>query len=99
MFAMPASPQDATGSLRGTVLDASNSRIPQASITIVNTATAARYNAVSDALGNFALDLHPPGDYSARVVAEGMSPQITPQLHVDIGAAAPSKSTSPSPAS
>ncbi|HEY3619926.1 MAG TPA: TonB-dependent receptor, partial [Candidatus Sulfotelmatobacter sp.] len=27
-------------------------------------------------------------DYSARVVAEGMSPEITPQLHVDIGGSA-----------
>ena len=75
MFSMPASPQDATGCLRGTVLDASNSRIPQGSITIVNTATAALNNAVSDALGNFALGLLPPGDYSGRVVAESMSPR------------------------
>jgi hypothetical protein len=88
MFAMPASAQDATGAIRGTVLDASGSRIPQASITIVNTATTARYHATTDAEGTFALDLLPPGDYSARVVAEGMSPQVTPQLHVDIGAAA-----------
>ena len=88
VFVMPASAQDATGSIRGTVLDSSGSRIAQASITIVNSATAARYTATSDAEGNFALDLLSPGDYSARVVAEGMSPQITPQLHVDIGAAA-----------
>ena len=64
----------------------------------MNSATAARYNAISDGLGNFAVDLLPPGDYSARVIAEGMSPQITPQLHVDTGAVAPSNSTSPSPA-
>jgi hypothetical protein len=55
---------------------------------VVNTATGARYSVTSDAEGRFAFDLLPPGDYSARVVAKDMSPQITPQLHVDVGAAA-----------
>src|SRR5579864_6388712 len=80
--------QDATGSIRGTVLDSTGSRIAQASIAVVNTSTGTRYTATSDAEGGFALELIPPGDYSARVIAEGMSPQVTPQLHVDIGAAA-----------
>jgi Carboxypeptidase regulatory-like domain len=88
LIAAPASAQDATGSIRGTVLDSSGSRIAQASIVVVNTATAVRFTATTDAEGAFALDLLPPGDYSARVAAEGMSPQVTPQLHVDIGAAA-----------
>ena len=88
LLAMPAllAAQDATGSIRGTVLDSSGSRIARASIAIVNTATGKLYTAISDAEGVFALDLLPPGDYSARVVADGMSPQITPQLHVDVGA-------------
>ena len=88
LIAAPAFAQDATGSVRGTVLDASGSRISQASIVVVNTATAVRYTAISDAEGAFALDLLPPGNYSARVVAQGMSPEVTPQLHVDVGAAA-----------
>ena len=78
----------ATGAIRGTVLDATGSRIPQASIVVVNTATGARHAATSDAEGSFTLDLLPPGDYSARVTAQGMSPQVTPQLHVDVGGAA-----------
>jgi len=78
----------ATGAIRGTVLDSTGSRIPQASIVVVNTASGARYTATSDGEGRFALGLLPPGDYSARVVAEGMSPQVTPQLHVDVGGAA-----------
>ena len=77
--------QDATGTIRGTVLDSSGSRIAQASIAIVNSATGKLYTAISNAEGVFALDLLPPGDYSARVVAEGMSPQVTPQLRVEIG--------------
>jgi hypothetical protein len=79
--------QDSTGAIRGTVLDVSGSRIAQASIVVVNSATGTRYTATSDAEGGFAFDLLPPGDYSARVTAAGMSPQVTPQLHVDVGGA------------
>ncbi|SPF49505.1 conserved exported hypothetical protein [Candidatus Sulfotelmatobacter kueseliae] len=91
VIALPArlgAQDSATGAIRGTVLDSSGSRIARASIVVVNTATGARYTATSDGEGRFALELLPPGDYSARVVAEGMSPQVTPQLHVDVGGAA-----------
>ena len=90
LIAMPAflAAQDATGSIRGTVVDSTGGRISKASIAVVNIATGLRYTATSDAEGGFAFELLPPGDYSARVVAEGMSPQITPQLHVDIGGSA-----------
>ncbi len=85
----PLPAQDAaTGAIHGTVVDLHALRIPGASIAAVNTATGVRYSATSDAEGRFSLDLLPPGDYSARAVAQGMSPQVTPQLHVDVGAAA-----------
>jgi Carboxypeptidase regulatory-like domain/TonB dependent receptor len=85
----PLRAQDsATGAIRGTVFDATGSRIAQASIIVVNTATGTRYTALSDAEGRFTLDLLPPGDYSARATAVAMSPQITPQLHVDVGGTA-----------
>jgi len=78
----------ATGSIRGAVLDATGGRIPQASVVVVSTATGTRYTATSDAEGRFALEMLPPGDYSARASAQGMSPQVTPQLHVDVGGVA-----------
>ena len=90
LFALPLTfAQDAaTGAIHGTVVDLHDLRIPGATIAVVNTATAARYSATSDAEGRFSIELLPPGDYSARVVAAGMSPQVTPPLHVDVGAAA-----------
>ena len=90
LFALPlSSAQDAaTGAIHGSVVDLHDLRIPGATIAVVNTATGVRYSATSDAEGRFSIDLLPPGDYSARVFAAGMSPQITPQLHVDVGAAA-----------
>jgi Carboxypeptidase regulatory-like domain/TonB dependent receptor len=83
----PVAQDSATGSIRGTVFDSTGGRIAQASIIVVNTATGTRYSATSDAEGSFAIDLLAPGDYSARVAAQGMSPEVTPQLHVDVGAA------------
>ncbi len=89
MLPMGLNAQDsATGAIRGTIFDSTGGRIPQASIVVVNTATGMRYSATSDAQGGFALELLPPGDYSTRAVAAGMSPQVSPQLHVDVGGAA-----------
>ncbi len=89
MLAGSACAQDAaTGALRGTVIDPSGGRVAQASIVAVDLATGLRYSATTDAGGNFAFDLLPPGDYSARATAKGMSPQVTPQLHVDVGGVA-----------
>jgi hypothetical protein len=85
--ALPAQ-DSATGSIHGVVLDYTGARVPQASIVVVNTATSARYVASSDAEGRFVLELLPPGDYSGRAEAEGMSPQVTPLLHVDVGGTA-----------
>ena len=88
LLAFAAAQDAATGAIHGTVADQTGSRIAQASIVAVNSATSARYFATSDAEGRFSFDMLPPGDYSARAVAQGMSPQVTPQLHVDVGAAA-----------
>jgi Carboxypeptidase regulatory-like domain/TonB dependent receptor len=85
LLASLASAQDAaTGAIHGAVLDPAGGPIARASVVAVS-GTGVRYSAVSDADGRFVLDLLPPGDYSARVVADKMSPEITPQLHVDVG--------------
>ena len=80
-----AGQDSATGSIRGTVVDPAGARVTQASVVVVNAGTGTRYTATSDSEGHFALELLPPGDYSARVEAEGMSPQVSPTLHVDVG--------------
>ena len=53
----------------------------------MNDATGAHYEQTSGHNGQFAFELLPPGDYSARVTAEGMSPQLSPGVHVAIGSA------------
>jgi hypothetical protein len=89
LISIAAFAQDAaTGAIHGTVFDPSGSRIPQATIVLVNTGMGMRYSTTSDAEGRFGFELLPPGDYSARASAQGMSPQITPPLHVDVGGVA-----------
>src|ERR1700733_10670727 len=78
--------QDAsTGALRGTVTDATHAPVPNATVAIANTATGLTYSSTTDPEGHYFLDLLPPGDYSARAESQGMSPEITPNLHVDVG--------------
>jgi hypothetical protein len=87
LLAIIASAQDAsTGAIRGTVVDPSGRPIVEASIVLVDSAQGFRYFVTSDSAGQFVFELLPPGEYSARAVAPDMSPQLTPKLHVDVGA-------------
>ncbi len=80
--------QDAsTGALRGVVLDAQGAAITSADIVAIRVETGIRYHSATDSAGRFAVDLLPPGQYSARAEAEGMSPQISPLMQVEVGAA------------
>ena len=87
LFALPlAFAQDAaTGAIHGTVVDLHDLRIPGATIAAVNTAPqrATHHLRTPRPISMAA----PPGDFS-RVFAAGMSPQVTPQMHVDVGASA-----------
>src|SRR5256886_9157582 len=86
VFSSPSFSQDgSTGSFRGIVLDPSGGRIVGASIALVNNSTAFHYQQISDSQGRFAFGLLPPGDYSARVTADKMYPQLSPFLHVTLG--------------
>jgi hypothetical protein len=79
--------QDAsTGAIRGTVVDAAGRPIVDASIVLVDSAQGFRYFVASDSVGQFVFELLPPGEYTARAVAPNMSPELTPKLHVDVGA-------------
>ncbi len=81
--------QDAsTGALRGVVLDAQGAVITNADIVTIRMETGIRYYSATDSAGRFAMDLLPPGQYSARAEAEGMSPEISPVIRIEIGVVA-----------
>ena len=77
-----------TGAIRGTVLDPSGKSISGATVALVNDATGLHYEQASDQAGRFAFELLAPGEYSARVAADKMSPQISPNIRVEIGGVA-----------
>jgi hypothetical protein len=80
--------QDAsTGAIRGVVLDPEGRPVSAATVAVVSASTGAQHSALSDDDGRFVVELLPPGDYSARAEIKGMSPQVTPQIHVDVGGA------------
>ena len=80
--------QDAsTGALRGSVVDAQGAAVTNADIVAICVETGVRYHTGTDVAGRFVMDLLPPGNYSARAEAEGMSPQVTPVIRVELGAA------------
>ena len=81
-YSLPAAQDASTGAIRGTVSDATGSRIPGATIVLVNAAKGFRYSVTTDAEGRFVVDLLPPGEYSGRAIAKNMSPQVTPRLQV-----------------
>ena len=65
--AISSNAQDASsGALRGTVFDNAGARITGASIALVNVSTGLQYSAITNAAGEYVIDLLPPGDYSAR---------------------------------
>jgi hypothetical protein len=76
-----------TGALRGVALDAQGAVITNADIVAIGVETGIRYHSATDSAGRFVVDLLPPGNYSTRAEADGMSPEISPVVRVEIGAA------------
>jgi hypothetical protein len=76
-----------TGALRGVVLDAQGAAIGSADIVAIRVETGMRYHSATDSAGRFVVDMLPPGEYSARAEADGMSPQVSPIIRVEAGAA------------
>jgi mRNA-degrading endonuclease YafQ of YafQ-DinJ toxin-antitoxin module len=76
-----------TGALRGTVTDAQGAAVSSADVLAVRVETGIRYHVLTDVQGGFTVDLLPPGEYIARAEAAGMSPQDSPRVRVEVGAA------------
>ncbi|MBZ5646071.1 MAG: TonB-dependent receptor [Acidobacteriia bacterium] len=79
--------QDAAlGTLRGTVSDASGARVPQATVTAVNSGTAVQRAVTTGDDGGFAIQFLPPGQYEVRIEAAGMAPEVRKGVRVEVGA-------------
>ena len=70
-FAAPVFAQTDTSSLSGTVTDASGALVPDAKVTVRNTATLAERSIATNSSGDFTMPNLPPGDYRLEATASG----------------------------
>jgi hypothetical protein len=71
LVAAPASGQQVTGTISGSVRDTSGAAVGTASIRLVSAATGAERQALTDEAGNFVLASVDPGEYKLTVQAPG----------------------------
>jgi iron complex outermembrane receptor protein len=65
--------QDATATIKGTVLDASDTPVANATVTATNHATGATKSAQADGSGNYSIDGLPSGTYTVDASASGLT--------------------------
>ncbi|HTF71729.1 MAG TPA: TonB-dependent receptor, partial [Edaphobacter sp.] len=85
MTAFPALAQIAGGSISGTVVDPSQSVIPQAQVTARNTATGVEVKAATNQTGYYEFPLVVPGAYAVTVQASGFGDAVTSTFAVVTG--------------
>lgn len=84
LMACAALAQIDTGSIVGTVRDASNAPIPKATVTATNKATDQVLTTTTNEVGEYQFSALHPGDYSVKAVASGFSTQEFNQVHIDV---------------
>src|SRR5581483_11157220 len=73
-----------TGTLTGTVTDASGSAVPQANVTVKNDAGFSQ-SVITDSSGNFTVSNLPPGTYNVTVEVTGYGPLTRQGVQVAVG--------------
>jgi hypothetical protein len=68
--------QNATGSITGRVTDPNGEVIPDATVTIKNTATGALRSLATRTEGNYSVENLAPGEYEVRVESKGFTTQL-----------------------
>ena len=56
--------------IKSTIINVSQSVVTGTSVTAVNVATNVSYKGISDASGNYAISLIPPGEYAVEISAQ-----------------------------
>jgi hypothetical protein len=77
--------QETTAGMVGTVTDSSGAAVPDATVTLVNTTTGAKYTETSNATGFYRFANIPPGQgYEATVAAKGFAPTKVTGLYLTV---------------
>src|ERR1051326_3937916 len=77
VFALPTFAQVVTGSLVGTIRDASGAVIPNADITVTNTKTGVALNLKSNQAGDYVAPYLEPGTYSVTAKSQGFQTAVS----------------------
>ena len=77
----------ATGTLKGTVTDASGAVLPGASVTVLNKATSLTQTSVSTTAGEWTIPTLPVGRYDVTVELDGFKKATQPDVLVEAGVA------------
>jgi len=85
LLAAPAAAQDPRGSISGRIVDSSGARLPGATVTVTNTATAVKTPTVTNAEGIYAVLFLTPGPYSVTVEMSGFKKSVRDGVQVRIG--------------
>jgi hypothetical protein len=74
-----------TGSLRGTIADSSGAVVPNATVSVRNTATGISREVQADSQGNYQVPSLSPGQYDLTVTASGFATTETKALVINVG--------------
>ncbi|HEY6120093.1 MAG TPA: carboxypeptidase-like regulatory domain-containing protein, partial [Pyrinomonadaceae bacterium] len=85
LSAVPTAAQETTGTLRGTVVDATGAVVPNASVTVTNDATGASQTKQSSGDGAFEFNKLDPGSYTLTVSATGFKRSLNKSVSVKLG--------------
>ena len=83
--AVAASAQETTGSLRGTVTDATGAVVSGATVTVSNDATGAQQTKQTTGDGNFEFTKLAPGNYTVTIEATGFKKSLNKEVSVKLG--------------
>src|ERR1700754_550262 len=73
----PAYAQKITGTISGTITDASGAAVPSATVTVTNTETNKAYTVTTDAQGSYTVAELPESTYQVEIKATGFQDSIT----------------------
>src|SRR5437016_2449509 len=80
-----ASAQDTTGTILGTITDASGAVLPGVTITVKNVDTSQARTLVSDAAGRYRVPLLQPGRYEVTAQLSGFQTMVRSGITVTVG--------------
>jgi outer membrane receptor protein involved in Fe transport len=75
----------ASASIEGTVVDQSKAVVPDAAVTITNSATGATRTTTTNSNGSFRFELLPVGTYDVKISKSGFATATAPKVQLQIG--------------